>query len=92
MTMVLSRIEEIWHREKFKVWNIRRHGKLVRVTANGVMSEYDWGKMLKGGKTVNEWINERFKVTYPGFSCDILKGDGTVARPQTLLSTVRNTY
>jgi hypothetical protein len=47
---------------------------------------------LKGSKTVNKWIKERFEAMYPGFTCDVLNGDGSIATPQSKLETVRGTY
>ncbi len=42
--------------------------------------------------TVADWIRRRFKTCFPGFDVEVLKGDGTVASGNTLLSTVRNSY
>jgi hypothetical protein len=92
MTMLLTRIKEIAIREGFEIWEVRRHGKLVRVTENGVLSPYPFSRKMAASKTVNEWLVERFAPSYPGYSCVILKGNGSRAVGQTKLGTVRNTY
>jgi len=92
MTMVLTRIKEIADREGFEIWDIRRNGRIVRVTNNGIMGPYQYARKMKGTKTVNEWLNERFRPTYPGITCRVFRGDGTAAPGQTLLQTVRDTY
>jgi hypothetical protein len=42
--------------------------------------------------TVADWVERRFKCTFPGFDVEVLKGDGSVAGGRTKLSTVRSTY
>lgn len=42
--------------------------------------------------TVADWIDRRFKASYPGFDVEVLKGDGSVASGHTRLSTVRSSY
>jgi hypothetical protein len=43
-------------------------------------------------RTVNQWKKDRFERTYPKYSCRVLKGDGKVAKGNTLLGTVRKSY
>ena len=92
MTTVLTRVREIAEKEGFDIWNIKQHGKIVRVTNNGVMGKYDFDKKAKGARTVNKWIKERFQRCYPGLSCQVMNGNGTPAKGQTKLDTVRKTY
>lgn len=42
--------------------------------------------------TVADWIDRRFKATFPGFDVEVLKGDGSAADGRTKLSTVRSSY
>jgi hypothetical protein len=51
----------------------------VKVATNGIMGKYEFDKKLKGAKTVNSWLKDRFKKVYPDLSCDVLNGDGTKA-------------
>jgi hypothetical protein len=90
--MVLTRLQEIAKKEGFNIWNVKRHGKNVRVTSNTIMGRYTFHKKMKGAKTVNSWIKERFQACYPGFTCTVLNGDGKAAKGQTKLETVRDTY
>ncbi|MGD0145200.1 MAG: hypothetical protein ABSC92_18780 [Rhizomicrobium sp.] len=98
MTKVLTRIRQISHREGFDVWKIKHKrnpgsgGGLVRVSNHGVLGKYPFPKAMKGSMTVDRFIKERFERTYPGFTCRVLKADGTEAKGQTKLETVRRTY
>lgn len=92
MTTVLTRIREIAEKEGFEIWHIKRHTKNIRVTENGAMGKYDFDKRMKGSKTVNRWLKERFQKVYPGMTCSVLNADGSVAKGQTKLETVRHTY
>jgi hypothetical protein len=92
VTTVLTRMREIADKEGFDITDIKMSGKILRITKNGLMGKYDFDKKMKGSKTVNKWIKERFEACYPGYSCNVLNGDGTVAKGQTKLETVRKTY
>jgi hypothetical protein len=91
LTTVQTRSHQIAGVEKFEIL-IKRDGAIVDIKTNGLMGPYGWNKALKGSKTVNQWKSDRFRPSYPGLDCDVLYDDGTVAAPQTLLSTVRETY
>lgn len=79
------------------IWKIE--GFQIRITQNGrnvrgdrvLLKQYTAGKMSKNAFTVGEWIN-KFQSQFPGFDVEVLYADGTVARGNTLLSTVRDTY
>lgn len=95
MVMLLTRMHEIASREGFQIEVFRKTKKRRRpllVRANGVLGPYPYTKKLKDSKTANDWKNERFKTTYPGYTCNVLKGDGSIAANQTTLRTVRDSY
>jgi hypothetical protein len=57
-----------------------------------MLGSYPFGQNLKDSKTVNDWKKERFEATYPGYTCKVLMGNGRIAKGQTNLKTVRNSY
>ncbi len=92
MTTVATRTREISDKEGFDII-VTRKGRPVKPAKNGVLEgSYPFERKLSGTRTVNEWKKERFAKTYPGYSCDVLKGDGKSAVGQTNLQTVRATY
>lgn len=92
MTTVATRVRAISDLEGFDIQVKTLAGASVPPTNNGTLGQYPFEKKLKGTKTVADWRKERFERTYPGYSCDVLNGDGTTAAPQTALRTVRETY
>ena len=92
MTTVATKVRHISDLEGFDIIATKEN-EPVDVKLNGVLKKkYPFEKMLKGAKRVSEWRAERFEKTYRGYSCDVLKGDGTIAANQTTLKTVRATY
>jgi hypothetical protein len=91
MVTVATRARRISEREKFDIM-VKRNVKPVAVTKNGVLGTYEYMKALKSDKTVAQWREDRFEASYPGYTCDVLLGDGSVAIGQTKLSTVRDSY
>jgi len=76
--------------ERFKI-RIMQNGADVRGD-KVVNKQYDAGKMAKNSYTVSQWKENRFRKQFPGYDVDVLNADGSVARGNTLLSTVRYTY
>jgi hypothetical protein len=91
MVTVATRVRGISDREGFDIV-VKHNKKAVDVKKNGLLGAYDYKKKLKATKTVNEWKKERFEVSYPGYTCDVLMGDGTVAVGQKSLQSVRDSY
>jgi hypothetical protein len=91
MTMLITRMRELADLEGFDVEVIDRAGVAVDQKQNG-FARYDFDRKMKGSATVSEWKEKRFSSAYSGYGCRVLKGDGTEAAGQTLLSTVRETY
>lgn len=91
MTTVQTRARQIAEVEGFDII-VTQAGAAVDPKQNGVLGAYDYRKALKHSKTVSDWKNERFQPSYPGYSCDVLLEDGTVAAGQTSLRTVRESY
>ncbi len=92
MTTVLTRTNQIFARDGFSiVVKNKKTGKRIKLGRNGVLGPYPFARKLKDSATVAVWC-ARFEVTYPGYTCDVLKADGKKATGQTLLGTVRATY
>ncbi|MCC9623943.1 hypothetical protein LPB41_19870 [Thalassospira sp. MA62] len=93
MTTVRTRADEIFAKEGFSV--CIRHNtearKKVSMERNGVIGAYNKAKKTSGRTTVSQW-KTKFELNNPGYTCDILLADGTVAAGQTLLETVRKSY
>jgi hypothetical protein len=92
MTMLMTRIEEIFTREGFMI-EVTKGGKpLANLKKEGILGPYEFRRKLGANKTVQEWKTDRFEKSYPGYSCNVLKGDGATVPGQTLLSSVRKSY
>jgi len=91
MTTVLTRITEIKKKEGFDIWHIRSAGKIVKVTKSGVLGVWPYRNRTRDTHTVKEF-REKFAAAYPGCTCAVLRGDGTVVHGNTLLQQVRATY
>jgi hypothetical protein len=53
---------------------------------------YGYKNALKNIKSVAQWKTDRFLKRYPGYEVDVLHAKGKVARGNTKLGTVRDTY
>jgi hypothetical protein len=91
MTTVLTRTRRIAEREGFDII-VRQHGNPVDPATNGILGGYDFVRKMKGTATIADWKAQRFQPTYPGFTCDVLRGDGTVATGQLSLDALRASY
>lgn len=91
MTTVQTRVRSISDLEGFDL-TVKKDGEEVDVRENGVLSKYPFDKALKGTKTVADWKKDRFERTYPGFTCDVLDGEGKAVTGQTSLRAVRESY
>ena len=54
--------------------------------------QYQYTRAMQNRASVTDWAVGRFGTSYPGFSVDVLKVDGSKAHGRTRLSTVRDTY
>ena len=76
MVMLITRMHEIADREGFEI-EVTRKGKVLKnLRRNGVLNAYPSKRKLGGAKTVDHWKRERFESINPGYSCNVLKGDG----------------
>lgn len=92
MTTVATRTRDISDKEGFDIQVRDNTGKLVDVKQNGVLDAWGYSNKLKHTKTVADWRRDRFEYSYPGYTCDVLLGDGKVATGQMSLRTVRESY
>lgn len=80
-----------------KVWEIE--GFRIAIMQNGINirgdkripKQYEAERMSKNTFTVAEW-KAKFQSQFPGYDVNVYLADGTVARGNMLLSTVRDTY
>lgn len=88
MTKLSTRLNEMAALEGFKVDVFDRHGKKVDLDTQGIPA-YDYAKKAAGKTTVVEWKAARFASWLPGYTCDVLSADGSVAHGNKTLENVR---
>ncbi|WP_132976325.1 hypothetical protein [Thiobaca trueperi] len=91
MTTLQTRMTALAELENFNVEVLDNNGNVVDPKTNG-FAKYDFDRRANRSMTVNEWKNKRFEKTYPGYTCRVLKDDGSEAVGQTRLDNVRATY
>jgi len=91
MAKVKNVEKRIWDTEGFDV-TIKQNGKDKRGDATGIPQYGPYERMAKNDMTVKEWKAARFSPAYPGFTVDVLDGDGQVAAGNAKLGTIRDTY
>ena len=79
--------EKIQRVEGFKVV-FMKNGKDVHGNTEGI-PQYPYVQKAKNNWTVEEWKNERFKKTYPGFDVKVLDSVGLPVVGQKTLASVR---
>lgn len=90
MTTLATRIRALSDLEGFDIQVFDGAGNPADPKANG-LSAYPHERKAKGSTTVNDW-KARFHKVYPGYTCDVLNEDGTVAHGNSKLNSVRETY
>lgn len=79
----------VWDIEGFQI-AIMQNGVNVRGDKN-IPKQYVAMRMSKNSFTVGEW-RAKFQSQFPGYDVQVFCADGSVARGNTLLSTIRDTY
>lgn len=87
LSSIEKRIEKI---EGFRVEFKDASGKNLRSDKN-IPKQYEAERMTRNSFTVSEFKG-KLQRQFPGYDFDVLNSDGTVARGQTNLCTVRDTY
>lgn len=89
----IKRVEnQIANVERFGVV-FTQFGRDIRGDREGITGYA--GRYEKGapdGMTVESWKERRFRPHYPGFEAEVLLADGTPARGNTRLRSVRRSY
>ncbi len=89
---LLKNVEKrVWDIEQFDVTIRHADGRDMRGDRNGVPM-YNYDRMAKNSMTVADWKGQRFNPQYPGFTVDVLDGNGQSVAGNTLLSNVRDSY
>lgn len=91
MTTLATRIRKLSDLEGFDVIVLDSSGDPVDPRVNG-FRDYAFDRKSNSSMTVSAWIELRFNKIYPGYSCSVLNGDGTIAHGNTKLESVRETY
>jgi hypothetical protein len=90
--LLIRNIEKrIFEVEGFEV-KFMQNGKDVRGDLDINAKQYCADYAAKNSYSVSNWITKRFSVQYPGYDVWVLNGDGTKAKGQAKLSTVRDSY
>ena len=92
MTSLVTRIEEIYWAEGFKISVFDEFEEEVPSGTHGVLPRYDYKQMLTGSKTVGDWKRLRFAPNDPDYTCKVLCADGTPVRDHAELDFVRQSY
>ena len=87
MTTFATRKSEVEALEGFSIVIYDGFGNLAKLNSQG-LPPYDYKKKAAGTTTVVAW-KSRFQQSYPGFTCDVLHKDGSVAHGNTQLNKVR---
>jgi hypothetical protein len=90
----LGRVEsQIERLEGFRVAFVTLEGRNLRGDRIGIPGYSGrFENRAPGRMTVERWKKGRFHQVYPGFTVEVLLGDGARARGNTRLGTVRNSY
>jgi hypothetical protein len=90
----VKRVEnQIAHLEQFDVAFMTEDGRDLRSDRVGIPSYSNkFENKAPGRMTVEGWKERRFRSIYPGFDVEIIMADGSLARGNTLLETVRASY
>lgn len=88
MTKLATRKAEIEALEGFKIQIFNGSGEAADLGMQGLPA-YGYGRKAAGTMTVVTWKNRRFQGSYPGFTCDVLLKDGSVAHGNSKLSSIR---
>ncbi len=90
MTKVKNVEKRVWDVEGFDI-RIKNNGKDLRSDKSG-LKQYEGNKASRNAWTVSEWKKKKFEYQFPGYEADVLDGNGEVARGNTTLGTVRDSY
>ena len=90
----IKRVEnQIAHVEAFDVIFVTEDGRDVRGDRAGIPGYSNrFENKAPGRMTVEGWKERRFRPLYPGFDAEVIMADGTHARGNVLLDTVRASY
>ncbi|MCL7929702.1 hypothetical protein [Halomonas llamarensis] len=87
MTKLATRKKQIEDLEGFQIEIFDGFGNPANLDAQGLPG-YGYQRKAPGNMTVVSWKG-RFQQNYPGYTCDVLHKDGSVAHGNTKLSSVR---
>ncbi len=87
MTKLSTRKEQIEELEGFSIEIFDADGDPADLDQHGLPA-YPFARQAPGSTTVAAW-KKRIHQNYPGYTCDVLHEDGSVAHGLTLLKNVR---
>lgn len=90
MTTLATRIRALSDLEGFDIQVFDNEGSPADPKTNGLPA-YPYEKKARSSITVSDW-KARFRKAYPGYTCEVLNADGSIAHGNTKLESVRQTY
>jgi hypothetical protein len=91
MALVKNVEKRIFDIEDFEVRIRDANGRALK--RNGQLRMYkNYERQAQNNWKVSEWKEQRFDRRYPRLEVDVLDGQGNVARGNTTLGRVRDTY
>ena len=91
MPRVMMVEKQAWDVEGFAIRILHLDGRDVRGDRTGLPS-YPFQSPAKNDLSVEQWKEQRFRQTYPGFRVEVLDCDGNSAHGNARLGTVRDSY
>lgn len=91
MTTVATRARRIAEFEGFDII-VMMDDIPVSLKDSGILGPYPYEKAALNRWTIGEWISKRFETCYDGYTCDVLMGDGNLAKLNKTLGEVRESY
>jgi len=83
--------KKIWNVEGFDVIIRHEDGKDARGDLAG-LPQYPYERAAKDDMTIARWVKNRFSQTYPGYTVDVIDGNGEARRGNVKLGSVRDSY
>lgn len=74
------------------VRDVERVTLIVRAPESAEIGDYNYQRMISGGKTITEWKRSRLKGLLGNYEYVILDADRETPNGRTLMSTLRDSY
>ena len=75
-----------------RIWKLESIRVVVRTDRRDEVDDYDYAKAANENSRITEFLNSRVKDRVNGREVTVIRGDGTIAHGNTLLSVLRKSY